>query len=75
MQWKIYGLKADEMNIEWKKLQNDKFRDLQSSPSILEDVARAWKERQYRNLTGNLLESGTNTEKDKEGLQSINKTS
>jgi hypothetical protein len=32
---RIFGLKRDEVTGEWRKLHNEEFRDLYSSPSII----------------------------------------
>jgi hypothetical protein len=32
---RIFGPKRDEVTGEWRKLHNEKFRDLHSSPSII----------------------------------------
>jgi hypothetical protein len=32
---KIFGLKRDEVTGQWRKLHNEEFRDLYSSPSII----------------------------------------
>jgi hypothetical protein len=32
---RIFGPKRDEMTGEWRKLHNEEFRDLYSSPSII----------------------------------------
>jgi hypothetical protein len=61
---RIFGPKRDEVTGEWRKLHNEEFRDLYSSPSIIriiksrrmrwaEHVARIWeKMNAYRLLVG-----------------------
>jgi hypothetical protein len=34
---RIFGPKKDEVTGEWKKLHNEKLRDLYSSPSIIQN--------------------------------------
>jgi hypothetical protein len=61
---RIFGPKRDEVTGEWRKLHNEEFRDLYSSPSIIRilksrrlgwtgHVARLWEKRNaYRLLEG-----------------------
>jgi hypothetical protein len=35
---RIFGLKRDEVTGEWRKLHNEEFRDLYSSPSIIRKI-------------------------------------
>jgi hypothetical protein len=50
---RIFGLKRDEVTGEWRKLHNEEFRDLYSSPSII----RIIKSRRMR-WAGNVARSG-----------------
>jgi hypothetical protein len=35
---RIFGPKRDEVTVEWRKLHNEEFRDLYSSPSIIRKI-------------------------------------
>jgi hypothetical protein len=35
---RIFGLKRDEVMEEWRKLHNEEFRDMYSSPSIIRTI-------------------------------------
>jgi hypothetical protein len=50
---RIFGPKRDEVTGEWRKLRNEEFRDLYSSPSII----RISKSRRVR-LAGHLVRMG-----------------
>jgi len=42
MSRRIFGPKRDEVTGEWRKVYNDEFNDLYSSPNIVRLIKRRW---------------------------------
>jgi hypothetical protein len=59
---RVFGAKRDEVTGEWRKLHNEEFNDLHSSPNIVRvvksrirwagHVARMWDERRIQGFGG-----------------------
>jgi hypothetical protein len=47
---RIFGPKRDEVTGEWRKLHNEEFRDLYSSPSIIR-IIKSWRMRWAGHVT------------------------
>jgi hypothetical protein len=73
---RIFGQKRDEVTGEWRKLHNEEFRDLYSSPSInrltksrrmrsVRNVARMWSRLMIMQYWWEILEEEKSTRKTK----------